>query len=152
MTKTGAWLIGVVLLVGACDRKGSETTAEPSGKPSAAPVETTKVKDPLVSDTPAPTPPTASSDTPKANDCSSLCKSFSAKRAECVDLFVAEAKLNMPPAMIEKVKANHKKNAQGGECPRMCDSMAERVMTWGKCADSAKDCKQFVSCYQAANK
>lgn len=151
MTKTSAMLIGVVLLQGACGRKGSETTAEPSAKAPTAPAEATKVKDPLVSDT-APAPPTAKADSPKPNDCSSLCKSFSAKRAECVDLFVAEAKLNMPPAMIEKVKANHKKNAQGGECPRMCDSMAERVTLWGRCADEAKECKQFVSCYQAVNK
>lgn len=159
-------LLPALTVLAACDKDeaASDTaSAEPTPKTSAAATSKPQRRrgDPLA---PAKAP---ESEKPKGDeptgDCAALCKTFTKKRAECVDEFVAH--LTMPPDMLAKVKDNHKKNADGRECsgstglcPRDTGAYEEasakirdKTKAWGKCAEEAKDCKSFVDCYKKAN-
>ena len=58
----------------------------------------------------------------------------------------------MAPDMLAKVKANHRKNADGSECARLCDTLGEKASDWGRCAEKPGSCSEFRECYEAANK
>ena len=121
-------LLGLILALGSI---GCEAEPPPSGKVDAKPPKPEAKQEPTA-DKPAATPPSAPSK-PEAGkaDCPTMCKAFTKRRAECVDVWVEDLKL--PPAMVEKVKSNHKKNADGQECDTLC-AMPKSTIAWGKCA------------------
>lgn len=121
--------------------KASSTTADDGPSPSAESSAATSA-----------TPAASTSATTEADDgedCTSLCKRFSKRRAECVDVWVKNIKL--PAPAIEKVKANHQKNADGGECEFLCET-PKTVEAWGRCAKSERTCEDFHACFKEANK
>lgn len=101
---------------------------------------------------PSAAPSASSSATAEADDgedCMSLCKRFSKRRAECVDAWVKDIKL--PAPAIEKVKANHKKKAEGSDCGFLCE-MPKSTEAWGRCAKTEETCEGFHACFKRVSK
>lgn len=80
-----------------------------------------------------------------ADDCLTLCRAFTRKRADCVDLFTKD--LPLTPDQRAKVIADHIRTADGHECPSQCAFMAKTLIPAGKCASDAT-CAGFVACYK----